>query len=83
MAALKSVQKLSFEEAMQELQGIVEKMRAGDMTLEESVQAYQRGKELSDRCEALLNQATAVVQKLEEGKTVPLSAGDLRDEELL
>ena len=53
------------------------------MTLEESVQAYQRGKELSDRCEALLNQATAVVQKLEEGKTVPLSAGDLRDEELL
>ena len=43
MAQPKSVQKLSFEEAMQEMQAIVETMRKGELTLEESVKAYQRG----------------------------------------
>jgi len=36
---LKSVQKLTFEEAMQEMQAIVETMRKGELTLEESVKA--------------------------------------------
>lgn len=57
MAQPKSVQKLSFEEAMQEMQAIVETMRKGELTLEESVKAYQRGKELSARCQELLSEA--------------------------
>ena len=67
MAQPKSVQKLSFEEAMQEMQAIVETMRKGELTLEESVKAYQRGKELSARCQELLAQAAEVVRQLEDG----------------
>ena len=73
MAQPKSVQKLSFEEAMQEMQAIVETMRKGELTLEESVKAYQRGKELSARCQELLS-----VRQLEDGTEVPLREMELR-----
>ncbi len=78
MAQPKSVQKLSFEEAMQEMQAIVETMRKGELTLEESVKAYQRGKELSARCQKLLTQAAEVVRQLEDGTEVPLQETELR-----
>lgn len=74
----KSVQKMTFEEAMQEMQQIVENMRKGDLTLEESVKAYQRGKELSTRCQELLNQAAEVVRQLDDGSEVLLNEADLR-----
>ena len=76
MVSEKNVQKLSYEQAMQELQAIVEKMRA------ESVKAYQRGKALSDRCETLLTEAAQVVQKLEDGELKPVNPSDLKQEEL-
>lgn len=78
MAQLKSVEKLTFEEAMQEMQAIVETMRAGELTLEQSVKAYKRGKDLSARCQLLLNQAAEVVKKLEDGSEEPLEESDLR-----
>lgn len=78
MAQPKSVQKLSFEEAMQEMQAIVETMRKGELTLEESVKAYQRGKELSARCQELLSEAAEVVRQLEDGTEVPLREMELR-----
>lgn len=78
MPQLKSVEKLTFEEAMKEMQTIVETMRNGELTLEQSVKAYQRGKELSARCQTLLNQAAEVVKKLEDGSEEPLEESDLR-----
>ena len=78
MPQLKSVQKMTFEEAMQEMQAIVETMRKGELTLEESVKAYQRGKELSLHCQALLNKAAKVVRQLEDGTEVSLQESDLR-----
>ena len=78
MAQLKSVEKLTFEEAMQEMQAIVETMRAGELTLEQSVKAYKRGKDLSARGQMLLNQAAEVVKKLEDGSEEPLEESDLR-----
>ena len=78
MAQPKSVQKLSFEEAMQEMQAIVETMRKGELTLEESVKAYQRGKEWSARCQELLSEAAEVVRQLEDGTEVPLREMELR-----
>lgn len=74
----KSVQKMTFEEAMQEMQQIVENMRKGGLTLEESVKAYRRGKELSTRCQELLNQAAEVVRQLDDGSEVLLNEADLR-----
>ena len=51
------VEKLTYEEAIVEMESIVEKMRTGELTLQDSVEAYKRGKELSLRCEMLLKEA--------------------------
>ena len=63
MAANKNQQ--TFEAALAELEEIVEKMEKGDMPLEESVEAYTRGKQLADICRKKLDAAQAKIQKLE------------------
>ncbi|WP_026584288.1 exodeoxyribonuclease VII small subunit [Bacillus sp. J33] len=42
--------KLSFEEAMDELEVIVEKLEEGDVPLEEAIDIYKKGMELSKLC---------------------------------
>ncbi|PKG25677.1 exodeoxyribonuclease VII small subunit [Niallia nealsonii] len=41
---------LSFEEAMDELEKIVEKLEEGDVPLEEAINTYKKGMELSKFC---------------------------------
>ena len=47
----------SFEAALAELQGIVARMESGDLPLEESLVAYQRGVQLRKFCEDKLKDA--------------------------
>jgi exodeoxyribonuclease VII small subunit len=42
--------KLSFEEAMNKLEGIVERLEEGDVPLEEAIAIYKEGMELSKLC---------------------------------
>ena len=58
------VQKLTFEKALAELEQIVQKLERGDVALEESVTIYERGEVLKRRCEELLRQAEARVDKI-------------------
>ena len=58
------VKKLSFERAMEELESIVTKLEGGKVPLEESVTIYERGEALKRRCEELLRQAEARVDKI-------------------
>jgi exodeoxyribonuclease VII small subunit len=58
------VKKLSFEKALAELEQIVQKLERGDVALEESVTIYERGEVLKRRCEELLRQAEARVEKI-------------------
>ena len=58
------VGKLSFEKALAELEQIVQKLERGDVPLEESVTIYERGEALKRRCEELLRQAEARVEKI-------------------
>lgn len=55
---------LGFERALEELEGIVERLESGNVPLEESVTIYERGEALKRRCEELLSQAEARVQKI-------------------
>ena len=72
---------LSFEKALAELEQIVQRLERGDVPLEESVAIYERGETLKRRCEELLRQAEARVEKITldaSGKpsgTQPLGAG--------
>ena len=58
------VSQLSFERAIEELESIVRRLEDGKVPLEESVAIYERGEVLKRRCEDLLRQAEARVQKI-------------------
>jgi exodeoxyribonuclease VII small subunit len=58
------VTKLSFERAIEELESIVKRLEEGNVPLEQSVAIYERGEALKRRCEELLRQAEARVEKI-------------------
>ncbi len=58
------VKRLPFERAMEELESIVKRLEDGKVPLEESVAIYERGEALKRRCEELLRQAEARVEKI-------------------
>ena len=61
------VDQLSFERAIEELEMIVKRLEDGKVPLEESVAIYERGEALKRRCEELLRQAEARVEKITTG----------------
>lgn len=56
--------KEKFEEAMARLEGLVRKMETGEMTLEESLKAFEEGVRLSRLCAARLDEAERRVELL-------------------
>lgn len=59
------VAQMPFEKALAELEDIVKRLEKGDVALEESIRIYERGEALKSRCEALLREAEARVEKIE------------------
>ena len=60
----KPVEELSYEEALAELEGIVESLEDGQSQLDESMKLFERGQALVTHCGALLESAQLKVQKL-------------------
>jgi exodeoxyribonuclease VII small subunit len=58
------VKKMPFEQAIEELEGIVRDLEGGKVPLEKSVTLYERGEALKKRCDELLRQAEARVEKI-------------------
>ncbi len=54
----------NFEQALGELEALVAAMESGDMTLEESLQAFETGVRLTRECQQTLQQAEQKVQLL-------------------
>ena len=65
--SLPPVADLSFEKALAELETIVAKLERGDIALEESIAAYERGEALKAHCARLLGAAEARVDKIRLG----------------
>ncbi len=55
-----------FEKALQELETLVEKMEQGDMSLEASLKAFERGIQLTRTCQQALAEAEQKVEQLLE-----------------
>lgn len=55
-----------FEASLQALEDLVERMEGGDMSLEESLAAYERGVGLYRSCQAALEQAELRVRLLSD-----------------
>jgi exodeoxyribonuclease VII small subunit len=60
-----SSSEMSFEKALEELEGLVARMEDGKLPLEESLAAYQRGAELVKFCESKLTDAQARIAILD------------------
>ena len=54
----------SFEEALNELEALVERMESGDLTLEESLAAFEQGISLTRHCQEALQVAEQKVEIL-------------------
>ena len=67
----KPVEELSYEEALAELEGIVESLEEEQNPLEESMKLFERGQALVARCGALLESAQLKVQKLSGESLIP------------
>jgi exodeoxyribonuclease VII small subunit len=53
-----------FERSLAELEAIVEKLERGDLALEESLQVFERGVQLTRLCQTALKQAEQKVEVL-------------------
>lgn len=69
---------VDFEASLGELEALVAKMEDGSLTLEESLQAFERGVKLSRACQQALRNAELRIKALtQDGDQVDLStAGD-------
>ncbi len=63
MAAKKSY---PFEESLNKLEGLVEKMESGDLSLEDSLKTFEEGIKLTRECQQALKQAEQKVNLLIE-----------------
>lgn len=81
MSAQKAVEKLSFEEALGELETIVRRLEKGEAPLEDSISAYERGTTLKKHCEAKLRDAQAKIEKIAIQKDGSISTQPLDSEE--
>jgi exodeoxyribonuclease VII small subunit len=58
------ITKLSFEEALEQLEDIVSKLEDGSIDLEQSIEEYTRGVHLKNHCETKLREATLKVEQI-------------------
>lgn len=58
------IRKMSFEEALKDLEEIVQRLESGEVNLEESIEIYSRGTQLKRHCEAKLRAAQERVEKI-------------------
>jgi exodeoxyribonuclease VII small subunit len=60
----KPVEKMTYEEAFQELESIVAALESGERPLDESMMLFERGQAIIKRCTELLEKAELKVRKL-------------------
>jgi exodeoxyribonuclease VII small subunit len=72
---------LPFDRALAELQAVVGRLESGGLPLEASIELYEHGVALHERCAALLGGAELRVQRLVEGAGGRLNALDLRPDD--
>lgn len=79
--AAKKQKAFNFEEALEELEKLVSAMEEGELSLEESLQAFEKGIKLTRDCQTALKKAEQKVQVLldENGSTEDLDLPDLEE----
>ena len=63
-AADAEVAAMSYEEAIEELESIIDRMEKGETALEDSLREYARGDALVRRCRQVLDQAQQRIERI-------------------
>jgi len=58
------IEKLSFEEAIKELTGIVSRIEQGQIPLQDSLEQYEKGMTLIKHCRSILERAEKRIEKI-------------------
>jgi exodeoxyribonuclease VII small subunit len=58
------IAEMRFEDALAELEGIVDRLEKGAVALDESIRLYERGEALKKRCDELLKNAEIRIEKI-------------------
>ena len=66
-----SIEELSFEGALKELEAIVSRLEQGEVDLEDSIALYERGQALKTHCEKKLKSAEGRLEKIVMGSNGP------------
>lgn len=62
-------QELTFEEALKQLEDIVDQLESGDVPLERAIESFQKGMQLSKLCHQKLEQVERKIEQLvQEGE---------------
>ena len=64
------LKKLTFEEAMKELEKLVDSLDEGDISLDEAISAYDRGSQLKDYCQKKLHEAKMKVETIQSSDNI-------------
>ncbi len=64
------LEKLTFEDAMKELEKLVDSLDKGDVSLDEAISAYDRGSQLKDYCQKKLHEAKMKVETIQVSDNV-------------
>lgn len=76
----KPTENLSFEAALERLEGIVRKLETGELPLDDSLAAFEEGVRLSAYCHRRLDEVDKKVQLLlADGSRVPFESGSEGD----
>ena len=74
---------IDFEDALAQLEELVEKMETGSLSLEESLRAFERGTRLARHCQTVLEQAELRVKALlQDGSEKPMPDSGAGDDDL-
>lgn len=76
----KAKKSVDFEQALDQLEELVEDMENGDLSLEDSLKAFEQGIKLTRECQSALSQAEQKVQMLIEENSA-LKTIDMDDED--
>jgi exodeoxyribonuclease VII small subunit len=70
-------EEVTFEEAMKQLESIVETLGGGNLSLEDSLKMFEEGMELCKFCNKKLDEAEYKVEKLMEKESNELSVEEV------
>jgi len=74
-------QQLSFEQAISQLEQLIEKIESGEVGLEEALKHYEHGTELIKRCRSILDAAEKRIAELTESEAGELQIDQPNDDD--